>query len=485
MIKLKKYKITAFIIIFTLLTSLLTFNLTVSATQLPVYLSLGDSIAAGYGLTNPTTDDYANLLANGRYNLADFAVSGYTSTDLLNQISDASNKTLQSALSTASLVTVSIGGNNFLQPLTGLVKNQDLSSIMANYSTSNPPDPNSISQSDISSMLSIFTKYFTPGTDEYTQFTAALDKGLTQFSSDLDKIINILSANKKANIVFLTVYNPYKNFDYIIPGLGTMSEDYIGKLNKIITDKSNGNYIVADVYTAFKNSTQAVVNTDMMSMNMDVHPNASGHKLIYKTVAHSLGLSVYFSDMASDAWAAGYVDSLYDLGIMFGTDTQKQEFSPETELKNCDLAVLLVRTLKLKITDSDVAGVNLPFSDMGNIPSYALNSVKACYKSGLYSQLFSAGKTYEFAPQNSAKRIDVALMVAQIIDKSKWSNKNLVYTDLTGVDTAYYPALSTLYDYGIMTGSPDKTLNPFGGLTRAQVAKILYTILNNPALSGK
>ena len=68
-------------------------------------------------------------------------------------------------------------------------------------------------------------------------------------------------------------------------------------------------------------------------------------------------------------------------------------------------------------------------------------------------------------------------MAAQIIDKSKWTNKQLVYTDLAGVSEGYYPALSTLYDYGIMTGSPDKTLNPFGGLTRAQVAKILYTIL--------
>ena len=75
-------------------------------------------------------------------------------------------------------------------------------------------------------------------------------------------------------------------------------------------------------------------------------------------------------------------------------------------------------------------------------------------------------------------------MVVQLIDKSKWSNKKPVYTDLKNVSEAYYPALSTLYEYEIMVGMPDKTLKPFDGVTRAQVAAIIWRILNNPDLTS-
>jgi len=473
---MKKQRITAFIMIFALLINLLALNITVSAAT-PVYLSLGDSIAAGYGLNNPKTEGYAYLMSKDRYNLVDAAVSGYDTGDLLKQLSDtsAANKDLQSAMTNASLITVSIGGNNILKQLTevfGNINPDEISGLIGNID-----NPNNLSLTDMLSVFGMFSKYFTSGTNENANLTKALDKSIEQFKSDMDNIINILTKNKNTAIVFLTVYNPFKSFGSYIKGLNETAEKYIGEINKIIYEKSVGNYIVADAYTAFKDSAQAVSNANLMSMDIDVHPNIAGHKLIYKKIANSIGLSVYFNDMAGDAWAVEYADDLYDLGIMFGTNAQKKEFSPKAELKNCDLAVLLVRTLKLKITDSDVAGVNLPFSDADKIESYALNSVKACYKAGLYNQLYPAGKTYEFAPQKSARRIDVAVMVVQIIDKSKWTNKKLVYTDLNGVSEAYYPALSTLYDFGIMTGSPDKTLNPFGGLTRAQVAKILYTIL--------
>lgn len=491
--KKQKFKIKShisLIIIFALIFNLFMFNLAVSAlSPLPVYLSLGDSIAAGYGLKNPKTEGYAYLMEsniNQRYTLVDSAVPGYDTADLLKQLSDTSDatKNLQSALTNASVITVSIGGNNILKPLMEVFGNMNPDSFnglpesMTNIDRDNF-DPGSINQSDILTVMNMISKYFTPGTSEYASLAKALDKGIEQFKTDIDKIYNIISKNKNAKIIFLTVYNPFKSFGNYIKGLNDTAEKYIGEINKIINEKSSGKYIVADVYTKFNKTTQSVVNADLVSMNIDVHPNAAGHKIIYKTIANSLGLSAHYSDMSGDAWATEYVDELFDLGIMFGTNTQRKEFSPKAELKNMDLAVLLARTLKLKISDADVAAVNLPFLDADKIEIYALNCVKACYKAGLYNDLYPdvSGKTYEFAPQNPARRIDVAVMVAQIIDKTKWTNNKLVYTDISSISESYYPALSTLYDYGIITGNPDKTLNPFSSITRAQAAKILFTIL--------
>ena len=476
----------ALTILFSVLLSLfLPFNLTVSAAS-QKYLSLGDSIANGYGLKNIENDRYSSLLTKDlskrgpAYDLVSFAVDGMDSSGLLNQISDTSNKELADALQTASVITISIGGNNFLKPMTDMASN-----ITSNIGDSIGNMINDPSQIDVNMIISYLSSMFVAGVKEYDDLVKALDKGCDQFKSDIDKIISVLNKNKSQNaqIVFLTVYNPYKDFGKI-KGFYDTAELYIGKLNDIIKQKSPGNYIVSDINAAFRKSGQKVVNADLILLNMDPHPTAAGHKIIYKNILNALGFSAYFDDMAGDAWAVGYIDDLHELGIIFGTDAKKREFSPKAELKNCDLAVLLARTLKLKIKDGDVSGVSLPFNDSDKIESYALNSVKACYKAGLYSQIYPSGKTYEFAPQKPALRIDVALMVVQLIDKSKWSDKKPVYTDLKGVNEAYYPALSTLYDYGIMTGSPDKTLNPFGSLTRAQVAKILWMILDKPELSA-
>ena len=50
------------------------------------FLVLGDSIASGYGLSS-SNDNYANLIAkNKNYSLYNNAVSGYTTTDLYNQL---------------------------------------------------------------------------------------------------------------------------------------------------------------------------------------------------------------------------------------------------------------------------------------------------------------------------------------------------------------------------------------------------------------
>jgi len=468
----------------------LPYNLEVSAADTKKYLSLGDSIAAGYGLKDSANERYANLLTKdlskrgSTYELLDFAADGMDSSDLLKLLSDASNENLMSALQSASVITVSVGGNNFLKPLTEVFSESDSAANIMGGNTGIQGgmslDPDQIDESMITFYLNAL---FSPSTKEYKDLVNALDKACGQFESDLNKIINILTKNKSAKIVFLTVYNPYTDLKKAA-NFYKVAEDYFAKLNGIIKDKSNNSYIVCDIYTAFDNSTQQVVNASLSQSNFDPHPNAAGHRLIYKSIVHSLGLSLYFDDMANDAWAVEYVDDLHERLIIFGTNAERREFSPKTELKNCDLAVLLARTLKLKTDASDVSGVTLPFTDTAKIPDYALNSVKACYKAGLYNALYPSGKTYAFNPEKSAQRIDVALMAVQLIDKSKWSNKKPVYTDLKDVSESYYPALSTLYDYGIMVGSPNKTLAPFDGLTRAQVAAILWRILNNPELTS-
>jgi len=85
-----------------------------------VFVALGDSVSAGYGINSPedrfTTIFYEMLKSAGFVNeYVNFAVSGYTTTDLLRQLTQMPPHDL-SRLRDASVITLNIGGNNILAP---------------------------------------------------------------------------------------------------------------------------------------------------------------------------------------------------------------------------------------------------------------------------------------------------------------------------------------------------------------------------------
>ncbi len=145
------------------------------------YVSLGDSIAAGYGLdgyseeASIVSQSYVYLYQNGlkeRYsdiNAISFAKSGATTADLITNLED---ETVISALQKADVITICIGANDILGPASaGLVdyvmKDKDI--------------------------------------------TVDLAEGLEVFSQNFPIIIGKLNElNKDAQKVFMTVYNPYK-----------------------------------------------------------------------------------------------------------------------------------------------------------------------------------------------------------------------------------------------------------------------------------
>ncbi|MBO5258148.1 MAG: hypothetical protein J6C42_11670, partial [Clostridia bacterium] len=82
------------------------------------YVSLGDSIARGYGLTNPKTEAYSSVLAasvkeSGKTMVSrNFGVDGQDSTQLAAYI--LNNSAIPEELADADYVSISIGANNFL-----------------------------------------------------------------------------------------------------------------------------------------------------------------------------------------------------------------------------------------------------------------------------------------------------------------------------------------------------------------------------------
>lgn len=459
-----KRKLISFISVLLLLAVIIIPSGVVSADSAkPVYVSYGDSIAAGYGLSDKISQGYPYLFAKDRYKIYDYAVSGYDTTDMLKQLASQDGER-NSALASASLVTVSIGGNNFLKALT-----KPMTELMS-----------SGTQTNFLLAIGSLSEYFTKGTDKYVSLIADLDEGLARFEKEIYEIISAIKAKSKAKIVIFTLYNPYKGFT--IGEFSNIAADYIGKLNEII-NKPSGDYIVCDNYTAFEKTSVQSVNANFSALNFDPHPNKYGSALIARTLANTLGKSINFLDTDKESWAVSYIDSAYEKGYMKGTNIAGRLFSPSAEIKMCDLAVLMARVMNLDVTDGMEINIRMPFTDDSLIPTYAVNSVKACYKAGYYDYIVSTDKKNPYLhPDKPARRIDIIQMLSKIVSTSGYENKKPPFTDLKLVDAKLYPLLTALYENGIFTGNSDGTLNPNGGLKRAQLSKVLITLFERPEL---
>lgn len=221
-----------------------------------VYVALGDSIAEGWGASS-NEKTYVNLFKEyleKRYDSVDaynFAKAGDTSSDLLAKLSyynpldptDPKNQ-MSYALKKSRVITVSIGGNNLLAGLRGLMAG-DLQ---------------------------------------------APEKQLGLFGKDWPMILATLHYKAPdAQIYVMNLYDPFRAGD-TLNGMDmyAIGEKSVGILNSIISNdtlKSMYGYKVADVYTKFHNITEEDQSLthfhDISNPYADPHPTDLGHKFIF------------------------------------------------------------------------------------------------------------------------------------------------------------------------------------------------------------
>lgn len=258
---------------------------------------LGDSITSGYGLEgyvsgNNYSSEYsfANMLAMGFGGYENFAVDGRTSGELLSALDDAD---IAAALAGADTVVISIGGNDFLQPMLGAVRD----SVM--------------SDSDLLSALQGGES--SVGEDNYMQIMTQMMSVMldavdsVDVSAVGDNISGILDGiselNSECQVILLTVYDPFEG----VQGMEMMdvaAREKLGELNSEITDAAAAHGAeVADVHSAF--AGHALDYTNISSM--DIHPNREGHGVIYSLLSDltAVQTSAPAGDSAADGSGSG------------------------------------------------------------------------------------------------------------------------------------------------------------------------------------
>ena len=230
----------------------------------PVLISLGDSIANGYGLTKQSESYTGILTKEFEYPCVLLSArDGQKSGELLSLV-----KMMEFDGEKTEVITISTGANNILGPAMDVFMQLFL-------------QPN----------LALETL-------QSEEFDQQLRDGVEDLREDLPLIIDKLRESAPdAEIVILSIYNPFDGAKISLMGtdilLGEMTEEYVLLLNEVISEvAAEKGCLIADAYTAFKASTEQVVNVTADAngyiMEYDPHPNAAGHRIIASLILAAL-----------------------------------------------------------------------------------------------------------------------------------------------------------------------------------------------------
>lgn len=212
------------------------------------YVALGDSLAAGQNPYGKVAYGYADYVADNiksinklAFYTKKFAVSGYRTTDLINDIND--NKevsiddksvTIKHVLTEADVVTISIGANDLFYKMG--INNLDL----AYYSEID------------------------------------LKRYVDEVIFDIEKLVTLTKKYCKEDIILIGYYNP----------LWHMKKNYAKELDPVfvyaneqmikISEKYNLYYV--DIHSLFED------NIDFLPNPLDIHPSSAGYDAIAQKI---------------------------------------------------------------------------------------------------------------------------------------------------------------------------------------------------------
>jgi len=256
------------------------------------YVALGDSITTGYGLVSFNSKDIKNKSSANNFvnklskrlgkKVVNLGVEGIDSTRFLEAIirpTTVGQKADVIQIKNAGIITISIGGNNVMQPLIAIL-NEKLGKGKTIYNAS-AQEIQTVAFGLLFNQTAL-DKLQTTAQEGASKFTGNVKlKKTGEFASIISTIKKL---NPKAQIIVQTIYNPYKSM------LTAIIDTAIKSMNaEIIKGSANGkNYKVADVYSAFSKASLGtkLVNADT-GTSFDPHPTAKGHDVIYTLVAYA------------------------------------------------------------------------------------------------------------------------------------------------------------------------------------------------------
>lgn len=181
-----------------------------------------------------------------------------------------------------------------------------------------------------------------------------------------------------------------------------------------------------------------------------------------------------FAD-AEGHWAEQVLAGMYEMGIINGEQSGDDLiFRPQKQMNRSEFAVMICNYLEIDV--SEFENTALPFDDADKIPAWALNATKALYAEGIAKGKTTADGKLIGEPLSSITRAEAATIITRTL-KGSFYLKDFAYTDMADIPEWADTGMRTLMSLGAMNGYTDGRVLPLGLLTKAEAAKLLYSIL--------
>jgi len=175
-----------------------------------------------------------------------------------------------------------------------------------------------------------------------------------------------------------------------------------------------------------------------------------------------------FADLTG-GWADEYILKLAAKNIITGMDDN--HFRPNLNVSRADFTTLVIRALGLQTAENNPA-----FADVAADAYYAGYVSKAA-ELGLVQ-----GNDGKFRPKDQITREEAALVLVQMAQYMKKpmteTTSGAAFADMNSISGWAKDAVSKLQAADIINGKDDNRFDPRGSVTRAEIAKMLYMILN-------
>ncbi len=197
------------------------------------------------------------------------------------------------------------------------------------------------------------------------------------------------------------------------------------------------------------------------STDVPTSPTAPG-AMIDKPTA-----TVTFMDLGTAEWAREAIEALAARGVLNGKETGR--FVPNDNVTREEITKIITSAFGLVQNDAEC-----DFTDVdANRWSYVY--VASASRLGIVN-----GYGADFGPANKTTREDMAVMIYRVL---KLMNINVSgtaqnFSDAANISSYARDAVSALTSAGIINGMGDGTFAPKAYVTRAQIAKVAYELLN-------
>lgn len=390
------------------------------------YVALGDSLAAGQTPFRQWDKGYADFVAdylNQKGQLGDFtkefAVSGYTTGDLLRDIETnktGKSSTIQETITKADMITIHVGANDFLKEA-----------------------------------------HFDYENEKVTIDPAKVPLLIKQVTENVNTILQHISVmNPYAKVYVLGYYYPFPHLK------NAEQERILRTMNSLInnalmlTSEKNG-----AAYISFENLFDEYPAAYLPNVK-DIHPSLEGYAFMASEFLRQSNVSAVFKDVPNEFWAAKEIYYLAYKDILKGTTPGT--YDPNSAITRADAANMLVGSL---ILDKSMP-LDPGFKD---IP----NTHEAYYAIAKLTQMGVFQKGERFHPEKALTRAQMAKIFTLAFQLQASSIKEFKDIPASFWGKEYVDALSSNH---VTIGYTDGTFKPNNSTTRAQFAAFLYRSLH-------